>query len=87
MTAGLKDTGVVSQSGKSYTYRYIDVDTGEEITHKFMSKDFPALLNSNPDLKNVIYQNICDEFIMPYSSHSGFDIDKEDLHIDSNLDD
>ena len=83
----LKDTGVVSQSGKSYTYRYIDVDTGEEITHKFMSKDFPALLNSNPDLKNVIYQNICDEFIMPYSSHSGFDIDKEDLHIDSNLDD
>lgn len=72
----LKDLGAIGQSGSSYTYRYVDMETGEEITKKFQSKDFKRLLDENPSLKQVIYNQICDEYIMKYETN------EEELGID-----
>ena len=62
----LKELGALSQSGSSYRYKYIDGETGEEISVKFQSKDFKKLLTDNPELKQVIYEQICEAYIMKY---------------------
>lgn len=62
----LKELGALSSSGSSYSYKYIDEETGEEITKKFQSKDFKKLLTENPELKEMIYNQICDAYIMKY---------------------
>jgi len=72
----LKELGAIGQSGSSYSYKYIDGDTGEEITKKFQSKDFRRLLEETPGLKEVIYDQICEAYIMKY------DLGEEELGID-----
>ncbi len=74
----LKELGAIGQSGSSYTYKFVDEETGEEITKKFQSKDFKALLTENPELKERIYKQICDEYIMKYDMGE----DEEELGID-----
>jgi recombination protein RecA len=74
----LKELGAIGQSGSSYTYKFVDEETGEEITKKFQSKDFKALLTENPELKERIYKQICDEYIMKYDTGE----DEEELGID-----
>jgi recombination protein RecA len=74
----LKELGAIGQSGSSYTYKFVDEETGEEITKKFQSKDFKALLTDNPELKERIYKQICDEYIMKYDTGE----DEEELGID-----
>lgn len=72
----LKELGAIGQSGSSYSYKYVDGDTGEEITKKFQSKDFRRLLEETPGLKEVIYDQICEVYIMKY------DLGEEELGID-----
>ena len=44
-------------------------DTGEVIKeHKFQSKDFEELINTNPSLKDYCYSQICDACILKYDS-------------------
>lgn len=74
----LKELGALSQSGASYSYKYIDGETGEEITKKFQSKDFKRLLEENPYLKQLIYDQICELYIMKYDISN----DEEELGID-----
>lgn len=72
----LKELGGIGQSGSSYSYKYVDGDTGEEVTKKFQSKDFKKLIEETPGLKDVIYEQICEAYIMKY------DLGEEELGID-----
>lgn len=74
----MKDYNVVSQAGAWYTYT--DTSTGE--IFKFQSKEFAGLIESNPELKQSIYESICDKYIFKYKS-SDFGID--DIAIDTNF--
>lgn len=64
----LKELGALEggTSGAAYTYTFVDEETAEVVTKKFKSKDFKTLLNDNPELKERIYSQICDEYIMKY---------------------
>ncbi len=63
----LKELGAIKSAGSlGYAYEFIDSETGELITKKFKEEAFEDLLNSNPELKAVIYDQICDAYIMKY---------------------
>tara|TARA_R110001632_G_scaffold131009_1_gene245120 strand:+ start:965 stop:2095 length:1131 start_codon:yes stop_codon:yes gene_type:complete len=60
----LKNHKLVTQSGA--WYGYTDTDTGE--VHKFLSKDWKELLENDEDLKNQIYEKMCEVSIMKYKT-------------------
>ena len=62
----MKQYKLVNQSGAWYTY--VDKTTGEEI--KFQAKNFEDLLAERQELKDVIYNEICDAYIMSYKTSS-----------------
>jgi len=62
----MKTYKLVNQSGAWYTY--VDVETGEEI--KFQAKNFEDLLSERSELKESIYNQICDAYIMSYKKSS-----------------
>ena len=62
----MKTYKLVNQSGAWYTY--VDKVTGEEI--KFQAKNFEEFLSERPDLKETIYKDICETYIMSYKESS-----------------
>ena len=62
----MKSYKLVGQSGAWYTY--VDKETGEEI--KFQAKNFEELLEERPEMKESIYNQICDAYIMSYKQSS-----------------
>jgi recombination protein RecA len=62
----MKSYKLVNQSGAWYTY--VDKETGEEI--KFQAKNFEELLEERPEMKESIYNQICDAYIMSYKQSS-----------------
>lgn len=62
----MKSYKLVGQSGAWYTY--VDKETGEEI--KFQAKNFEDLLSERPEMKESIYNQICDAYIMSYKQSS-----------------
>ncbi len=60
----MKDRKLIKLAGAWYTYT--DSVTGKE--HKFLSKDFNALMDDNPELREQIYNTICDAYIMEYKT-------------------
>jgi recombination protein RecA len=62
----MKTYKLVNQSGAWYTY--VNKTTGEEI--KFQAKNFEETLTSDPELKETIYQQICETYIMSYKESS-----------------
>lgn len=62
----LKDFGVLKLNGSWYSYDYINPETGELTTHKFLSKNFKEFLDQSPEIKTKIYEEICSAFIMKY---------------------
>jgi len=62
----MKTYKIVNQSGAWYTY--VDTETGEEL--KFQAKNFEELIESRANLKETIYQTICDTYIMSYKESS-----------------
>lgn len=79
----LKDLGALSQSGSSYGYKYIDESTGEEVTKKFQSKDFKKLLTETPGLREMIYNQICEAYIMKYDTGEEEEIGIDDVTLDT----
>jgi len=69
----LKDYDIVTVGGAWYTYT--DQETGE-IT-KFQLKQLPDMFEKNPDLKESMYNAICDKMIMKYNSNEIPEEDKE----------
>ena len=62
----MKSYKLVNQSGAWYTY--VDKETGEEI--KFQAKNFEDILIERPEIKESIYNQICDAYIMSYKQSS-----------------
>jgi len=60
----MKDRKLINLAGAWYTYT--DSVTGKD--HKFLSKDFNALMDNNPELKEQIYNTICSAVIMEYKT-------------------
>ena len=75
----MKDYNIVKQAGAWYTY--INKLTAEEI--KFQSKDFEGIVQSNPELYDMIYKEICDAYILKYNP--GINIGIDDIEISSDL--
>lgn len=75
----LKEYGLVTQAGAWYTYT--NTDTGEVI--KFQSKDFQSKIMDNPELKDKVYQDICNKYILKYKAGEDFGID--DVSIDTDF--
>ena len=62
----MKSYNLVKQSGAWYTY--VDKETGEEV--KFQAKNFEEILMEQPELKDSIYNEICNAYIMSYKQSS-----------------
>jgi recombination protein RecA len=73
----LKTHKVFKQGGAYYTY----VDSKEN-EHKFMAKEFPTLLAENPELKEELYNHICDKVVMQYESANS--VIDEDVKFEDN---
>lgn len=73
----LKTHKVLKQGGAYYTY----VDSKEN-EHKFMAKEFPSLIEENPELRDELYQHICDKVVMQYESANS--VIDEDVEFEDN---
>ena len=62
----MKTYKLVSQGGAWYTW--VDESTGEEV--KFQAKDFEKLLTNRPEIKEQMYNQICDAYILGYKEAS-----------------
>lgn len=76
--AMMKENKIVSQGGAWYTY--VDIETGEEL--KFQAKDFPELMQTNPEVEEQIYKRICEATILQYKKDS---LDTDNLVTDSEV--
>ena len=79
----MKDYGLVSQSGAWYSWT--NKETGEVI--KFQSKEFVDKIVGNPQLSEMIYDEIADKVIMKYQQLDGARIDDVVLSDEQLLDD
>jgi len=65
----MKEHKLVKVGGSWYTLPETDIDTGELIKeHKFQSKDFENLMNTNSTLRQYCYDRICEACILKYDS-------------------
>ena len=78
----LKDNSLVKQSGAWYTY--LDEVSGEEI--KFQSKDFIQLLESRLDIREQMYEKICNATVLKYKKKGELDdFDLDELSEDTEI--
>ena len=75
----MKDYNIVKQAGAWYTY--VNKSTAEEI--KFQSKDFESTIKANPELYDMIYNEICEAYILRYNP--GINIGIDDIEISDDL--
>jgi recombination protein RecA len=65
----MKEHKICKVGGSWYTLVQTDTETGEIIKeHKFQSKDFEELMNTNSELKQYCYDRICEACILKYDS-------------------
>ena len=65
----MKEHKICKVGGSWYTLVQHDTETGEVIKeHKFQSKDFEELMNTNSELREFCYQQICEACILKYDS-------------------
>ena len=65
----LQTRKIVTKSGQTYSFDWVDTKTGEVIQKdppEFTSKEFPALMESNPEVKEYLYNRLCEASIMKY---------------------
>ena len=73
----MKNYKVVKQSGP--ICKYIDETTGEEIT--FYGKELQQLCEERPEIKDQMYKDTCEAYIMKYQHEEAQDMDP-DIEID-----
>jgi recombination protein RecA len=69
--AMLVDIGIFKQGGNRYTY--MDIDTGEEI--KIAKKEFDEKFWNIPEMKDKLYKQLCDAYILKYDTQKIKDIE------------
>ena len=70
----MKQFKLVSTAGAWYTYTKAD---GTDV--KFLSKDFQGKLEADPELKDEIYNAICDAYILTYKPGDNIGIDDVEI--------
>jgi recombination protein RecA len=74
--AVMKNFDLVKQAGAHYTMEDIDMNTGESIGEiKFQSKNFIEKVISHPEIKERLYQRICNAYIFKYQANIDGGID------------
>lgn len=68
----LKKTKRIGFTGKSYVWT--DISTGKEI--KFMRKDVHKVMNEHPQVKEQLYDALCNLLIVNYKS---IELDESDI--------
>ena len=77
----LKEFDSIKPAGSAgHTYEYIDVETGELIAVKFREATFGQFIEKNPKVKDIIYQHLCDNFILKYKFKVNTDDDTDDFN-------
>lgn len=85
----LKKYKIVSSAGAWYTFKFpmaLDIVDSEGVVEKnqtelkFQSKDFSGYLERNTGLREVLYDIICEKFIMKYELNKDYGID--DIKVD-----
>jgi len=80
----MKSFSLVKQSGAWYTLDDVDPNTGEVFKEiKFQSKDFLEKVIQFPEIKERLYQRICDAYIFKYQA--GVDGGIDDVVIDEEV--
>ena len=74
----MKQFKLVSTAGAWYTYKKSD---GTDV--KFLSKDFQGKLEADPELKDEIYNAICDAYILTYKPGDNIGIDDIEIEEES----
>ena len=65
----MKNFDLVKQAGAHYTLEDIDMNTGETFGEiKFQSKNFVDKVINHPEIKERLYQRICDAYIFKYQA-------------------
>ena len=65
----MKKFDLVKQSGAHYTLEDVDIETGESFGEiKFRSKNFIDKVIALPEVKERLYQRICDAYIFKYQA-------------------
>lgn len=77
----MKDNGIITGDGRGYTYKRKD---GTE--SKFNTAQFVELINADAALKEEIYLDICDKYVMKYRDPNS-KIEEDIEHTDSENDD
>lgn len=72
----MKDNDIVKRGGAWYTY-YFEGNDNEKI--KFQSPDFVELMETRPEVREEIYDKICEAQILRYKSNK---IDPDNLEVD-----
>ena len=73
----MKNYKVCKQSGP--ICKYTDTETGEIVT--FTGKDFETLCKERPEIKEAMYRDTCDAYIMKYQHEEAQDMDP-DIEVD-----
>ena len=80
----MKNFKLVSQSGAWYSLDDVDPDTGEVLdTIKFQSKDFIEKVIQNNEMKDRLYNRICEAYIFKY--RAGIDGGIDDVVVDEEV--
>ena len=72
----MKKFDLVKQAGAHYTLDDVDADTGEVFGEiKFQSKNFVEKVIENKEVKDRLYNRICDAYIFKYQANIDGGID------------
>ena len=90
-TIPLEYDSIKSKEMVSFVGQVVDPETGEQLDStkrfvggfKFRSKDFASWMEANPELRQFIYELLCDRFIMEYKINKDYGID--DITIDTDF--
>jgi recombination protein RecA len=78
----MKTYKLLKQGGAWYTW--VDESTGEEV--KFQAKDFQTIMESRPEVKEQMYKQICDAYILGYNEASE-SANTDSIEFDDTIDD
>lgn len=71
----MKDFGFLKSAGSyGFAYEYVDSETGEIKSVRFRDADFEELLNANPEIIPIIYNQIAEKYVMKYKNNPITDV-------------
>lgn len=81
----LKELELIKPAGnQGHSFEYVDVDTGELKVVKFREVNFAEYCGENPTIEELLYDAVCDAYILRYKSgNEPITEDSEDLILEN----